>query len=70
MGRNGHEPLLASVGAAVRKLREGRGWTRRELARESGLSERYLADLEVGQGNISVARLQDVATALGTSAGE
>ena len=62
--------MLASVGAAVRRLREARGWTRRELARESGLSERFLADLEAGQGNISVARLQDLAGALGTSAGE
>lgn len=65
-----HEALLSSVGAAVRKLREGRGWTRRDLARESGLSERFLAELEAGQGNISVGRLQDLATALGTSAGE
>lgn len=67
--RDEHQALLSAVGGAVRKLREGRGLTRRELARESGLSERYLAELETGQGNISVARLHDVARALGTSAG-
>jgi XRE family aerobic/anaerobic benzoate catabolism transcriptional regulator len=44
--------------------------TRRELAKKSGVSERFLADLESGQGNISVARLHEVARALGTSAGE
>jgi XRE family aerobic/anaerobic benzoate catabolism transcriptional regulator len=65
-----HKLLLESIGGAVRKLREGRGWVRRELARKSGVSERYLADLEAGQGNISVARLHDVARALGTSAAE
>jgi len=68
--RDQHQALLSAVGAAVRKLREGRGLTRRELARDSGLSERFLAGLETGQGNISVARLQDLARALGTSAGE
>src|SRR5204862_1429673 len=65
-----HQVLLASVGAAVRRLREERSFTRRDLARRSGVSERFLAELEAGEGNISVARLQDVARALGTSAGE
>jgi len=65
-----HQVLLSSVGAAARRLREERGLTRRELAQRSGVSERFLADLEGGQGNISVARLQDVARALGSSAGE
>src|SRR2546428_8695091 len=65
-----HQVLLSSVGAAARRLREERGLTRRELAGRSGVSERFLAELESGQGNISVARLQDVARALGSSAGE
>ena len=64
------ELLLMGVGLAVRRLRDGRGMTRRGLARKSGVSERFLADLEAGQGNISVARLHEVARALGTSAGE
>src|SRR2546430_7096520 len=65
-----HQVLLSAVGAAVRRLRDGRGLSRRELAGRSGVSERFLAELESGQGNISVARLQDVARALGSSAGE
>src|SRR3954468_3169488 len=68
--RGGHHPLLSAVGAAVRSWREARGLTRRELANASGVSERFLADLEAGSGNISVARLEEVAKALGTSAGE
>ena len=65
-----HQVLLTAVGAAVRSLRDERGFSRRELAGRSGVSERFLAELESGQGNISVARLQDVARALGSSAGE
>jgi XRE family aerobic/anaerobic benzoate catabolism transcriptional regulator len=59
--------LLAFVGAAVRGQRERRGWSRRELAAASGVSERFLAQLEVGQGNISLRRFADVAHALGTT---
>ena len=65
-----HQVLLSAVGAAVRRLRDDRAMTRRDLAERSGVSERFLAELEGGQGNISVARLQDVARALGSSAGE
>ena len=40
------------------------GWTLREIADRSGVSSRFLSDLEAGKGNISVARLADVARAL------
>jgi XRE family aerobic/anaerobic benzoate catabolism transcriptional regulator len=59
--------MLASVGAAVRGHREGKGWSRRELAGASGVSERFLAQLEAGEGNISLLRFADVAHALGTT---
>src|SRR5262249_60369114 len=45
----------------------GRGWSRRERAGASGVSERFLAQLETGDGNISLRRFADVAHALGTS---
>lgn len=38
--------------------------TRRILARDSGVSERYLAQLESGQGNVSILLLRDIAQAL------
>ena len=59
--------LLESVGAAVRSQRERRGLSRRELAATSGVSERFLAQLEAGDGNISLRRFAEVARALGTS---
>lgn len=40
------------------------------LAKNAAVSERFLAQLEAGEGNISVVRLEDVAEALGTSAAE
>lgn len=58
---------LSSVGASVRSHRERRGWSRRELATHSGVSERFLAQLETGLGNISLRRFAEVAHALGTT---
>jgi len=60
-------PFLSSVGSAVRAQRERRGWSRRELAAASGVSERFLAQLETGDGNISLRRFAEVAHALGTT---
>ncbi len=59
--------LLIALGARVRELREARGQTRRELSAASGLSERFLADLEAGEGNISLQRLDELGRALGTT---
>jgi XRE family aerobic/anaerobic benzoate catabolism transcriptional regulator len=58
---------LANVGQTVRSHRERRGWSRRELAAHSGVSERFLAQLETGDGNISLLRFAEVAHALGTT---
>lgn len=62
--------LLEGLGAAVRALRNERGSTLRALAKVAGVSERFLVQLEAGEGNISVARLEDVAEALGTTGAE
>jgi XRE family aerobic/anaerobic benzoate catabolism transcriptional regulator len=60
--------VLRALGARARALRIARGWTLREAAELSGLSSRFLVQLESGRGNISVSRLVDVATAFGTTA--
>ncbi len=41
--------------------------SRKLLARDSGVSERYLAQLESGQGNVSILLLRQIATALNLS---
>jgi XRE family transcriptional regulator, aerobic/anaerobic benzoate catabolism transcriptional regulator len=61
---------LRRVGERVREGRERRGMTRKLLARDSGVSERYIAQLETGQGNISILLLRQIAQAMNLSAGE
>jgi len=56
---------LEHLGQRVRSERMRRGMTRKQLARESGVSERYLAQLEAGRGNISILLLRQVAQAMG-----
>ena len=56
--------MLRQIGERVRALRDSMAIPRRALAEMSGVSERFLAQLESGIGNISVARLADVAHAL------
>ena len=55
---------LAELGARVRAWRARRGMTRRQLAADSGLSERFLADVEGGKGNVSINSLEAAARAL------
>ena len=57
---DGHE-LLVRLGGNVRALRKARGWTRKDLARHTGISERFLADVETGVANPSLLRLQTLA---------
>ena len=54
----------------MRARREERGLSRRELSLRSQVSERFLAQLETGSGNISLARFAQVANALGLSPAE
>lgn len=66
-GADSPPALLRLLASRVRELRDVRRWTRRELAVRSGLSERFLARVEAGEGNISVLRLEALALALGTT---
>lgn len=56
--------FLADLGQRVRQIRGQHGMSRKLLAEYAGVSERYLAQLESGQGNISILLLRDVARAL------
>jgi XRE family aerobic/anaerobic benzoate catabolism transcriptional regulator len=56
---------LSRLGDRVRAWRTEHGMTRKTLSKASGVSERYLAQLEAGEGNISVLLLRKVAHAMG-----
>ena len=62
---SGEAGYLRLLGERIRAARARRGMTRKILARDSGVSERYLAQLETGHGNISIILLRQVAQAMG-----
>src|ERR1051325_1120352 len=62
-GYNAPSMILDLVARHVRRQRQLRRWTIRELAERSGVSVRFLGQLEAGAANISVKRLADVAKA-------
>ena len=63
-GSSDDAAFLARLGDRVRAARMRRGLSRKALARDSGVSERYLAELEAGRGNISILLLRQVGTTL------
>ena len=63
-GFSANGDFLGFLGKRVRELRSRRGMTRKQMSREADVSERHLAQLEGGEGNISVVLLQRIAVAL------
>ena len=63
-------PVLITLSQRARLLRQQQGLTLRSLAAKSGLSLRFLMDVEAGRGNISIKRLADLAEALKTTAAD
>ena len=53
--------FLEQLGQRVRTMRALRGMSRKVMARVSGISERYIAQLESGKGNVSIVRLLRIA---------
>jgi XRE family aerobic/anaerobic benzoate catabolism transcriptional regulator len=60
-----NDPYLRRLGERMRTLRNQRGMTRKALAQHAAVSERYLAQLEVGKGNCSIVLLRRIARAIG-----
>jgi XRE family aerobic/anaerobic benzoate catabolism transcriptional regulator len=61
---DGDGAFLQALGQRVRLLRARRGMTRRILAAQSGVSERYISAVESGTGNGSILLLRALARAL------
>ena len=66
----GRSPFLVALGERVRTLRSRKGMTRRAVAVAADVSERHLANLEYGTGNVSVLVLLQVSQALQCSLAE
>ena len=65
-----NDGFLLFLGKRVRELRNRRGMTRKMMAREADVSERHLAQLEAGEGNVSIVLLRRIATAVNVSLAE
>jgi XRE family aerobic/anaerobic benzoate catabolism transcriptional regulator len=59
--------FLLILGKRVRQVRNRRGMTRKMVARDADVSERHLAQLEAGEGNVSIVLLRRIAAALNIS---
>lgn len=59
------EEFLQQLGQRVRNMRALRGMSRKVLAKVSHISERYIAQLESGKGNVSIVLLRRVSNAMG-----
>jgi len=67
MSSAGADRVLQTLGQRVRHRRLQAGLTLQNLAARSGVSARFLMDVEAGRGNVSVRRLAAIAHALGGS---
>ena len=56
--------FLGLLGDRVREMRHLCGMSRKELARQSRISERYVAQIEAGKGNVSIVLLLRIACAI------
>jgi XRE family aerobic/anaerobic benzoate catabolism transcriptional regulator len=63
--RDPEADFLEQLGQRVRTMRALRGMSRKVLAKVSGISERYIAQLESGKGNVSIVLLRRVSNAMG-----
>ena len=59
------DPFLAELGTRLRTMRALRGMSRRVLSKSSGLSARYIAQMEGGKGNVSIMLLRQLSDAMG-----
>jgi transcriptional regulator with XRE-family HTH domain len=63
-------PIEIDLGARIRSLRVARGETLRKLAAQAGVTESFLSQVERGVASPSIASVQRIARALGTSIAE
>ena len=66
----GGDSFLLGLGKRVRRLRTERHMTRKETALAADVSERHLANLELGVGNVSILVLLQIARAIGCEIAE
>lgn len=64
--KDGDRAFLGELGRCIRELRQSQQLSRKRLSERSGVSPRFIAQLECGEGNISIVRLKRIADVLNT----
>jgi transcriptional regulator with XRE-family HTH domain len=59
------EPVAAVFGRRIKTLREARGWTQEQLAKEAGLGPKHIGVIERGEKTSSFDAVEKLARALG-----
>jgi len=54
----------------IKKCREAKGWSQYRLAKESGVSQGRISEIEAGKGSPSLGTLRALAKALGVTLDE
>jgi transcriptional regulator with XRE-family HTH domain len=65
--QNQNDPTLAAIGAAIRRIRTGKGMSQEGLALLADVDRTYIGNVERGQSNVAVLVLFRIAKALDTS---
>ncbi len=68
--RKGRDRRILQVGSRLRELRSARGWTLRDLAMHSGVSQGMLSKLESRSVNPSLSVIERIAAAFGQTIGQ
>ncbi|MGD0341803.1 MAG: helix-turn-helix transcriptional regulator [Bacteroidales bacterium] len=56
--------IRLKIGNRIKKIREAKGISQKDLAYESDLDRSYIASIEVGKRNVSIINLEKIASAL------
>jgi transcriptional regulator with XRE-family HTH domain len=59
--------IRLKIGTRIKKIRELKGISQKDLAYESDLDRSYIASIEVGKRNVSIINLEKIASALNIS---
>lgn len=62
--------LAKKVGARIRQIREGKGWSQADLAAKLATNYQAVSKVELGERGLTIASLYDYARALGADVRE
>jgi transcriptional regulator with XRE-family HTH domain len=59
--------MMRTLGREIKKVRIDKGWKQKDLRVATGLSQKYLSEIETGRVDPRISIVKRIATALGVS---